>query len=561
MKLFKLVTALAIGSLCLSALIIPATAIPSSAAGQQEGFNISFEEITDGSQRHLQWSHTNCIPVTGETATVTYTMTKDGANIPLNGQTRLQLETNDAGTYHLDAVCNYSQWLAPVKKSMELKVSPLPQSPKPPENKPQDDEPFTLYFDKVGEGVDAKLAWRTTGCRAPSPATLTLTLTRDNTPINIDSLSELTLKDQPAGTYTIRATCSPEWLVPTTLTKSIVVSASQPDQPTPEPESTPDNEMAIDVAEFTESLTGRTLSWNVSGCSVTNRKTVNVSILFNGNKAQLRRSSRTESVNASQWPTGVYTIEAQCRSLDGHKVYSTQSRDITLTRANLPVTFAGEPLNYLIPRPGDRVRISSYPSHQQLLLTDGTKAEPFAPGEDVELFVTFDDSSERTSIGHITANNSGHVDTTIWIPLNEKATSFTIFAVGTTNKYQLDYRSLLTSKPAYGIKVSKADATVRNIRVSSYRNDELSSDNAFTKNSTITIKVLDPSGSVVMSTPATTTNDGSLDTVISLPSGLSDGRYTVIAATPLALRGNYSAYFYLKDNEAWAQWDTTYSTD
>lgn len=115
MKLFKLVAALAISSLALSSLLIPATATPSSAATEQDGFNISLEEITDGSQRHLQWSHTNCIPVTGETATVTYTLTKDGTDIPIKGLTQLQLQPSDAGTYHLDAVCVYSQWLQPVK--------------------------------------------------------------------------------------------------------------------------------------------------------------------------------------------------------------------------------------------------------------------------------------------------------------------------------------------------------------------------------------------------------------------------------------------------------------
>ncbi|QRV01910.1 hypothetical protein JTE88_07470 [Arcanobacterium phocisimile] len=109
--------------------------------------------------------------------------------------------------------------------------------------------------------------------------------------------------------------------------------------------------MEIISAAFTESETGRSLSWDVRGCSVQNKRTVVVDVLLGGRETKLRKTSRKENVNASQWPTGKYTVVAKCINIKTRETLHTKTLPLELTRANLATTFAGEELSYLIPRP------------------------------------------------------------------------------------------------------------------------------------------------------------------------------------------------------------------
>ncbi|OKL46235.1 hypothetical protein [Boudabousia marimammalium] len=548
-----------------SLMIVPGVAPASAATSSENGFSITLEEVRDGNSRHLEWRYDQCVPTAGETAKVTFSLAKEGTSIPIGESTRLELGAEEAGTYTLNATCKYSAWLAPEKRRVTLTIDALPAQPEvepaqpevepsqPGNNTNENEGPFTLYFDQAGEADEAKLTWRTTGCRAPQEPEISLK--RDGQTVDIVGLKELPLKDQPAGTYTMTAKCSPEWLAPTVLTKSVTVTKTADETPAePTPPAT-NSDLVIESAEFQESPVGRTFSWKATGCSAQNERSVKVSVLFNGHETSLLKSSRTETVNASQWPTGNYTVVAKCVSLKDQSVLQTLQKDVTLGRSNLPTTFAGRALNYLIPRPGDRVQISSYPTHNALILKDGTKAEPFKPGEEVKISFAFNDAEPLIEGPTLTADQDGHVETDLWIPLKSGAQSFTIFAVGQQSNSQLDYRSVIAPHSGHGISVAEVPGKPRSLKVVSYQPEGSAADRTFSKNTTISLEVVDSEGNTVATIPVTTTAAGTLDNEIQLPKSLTVGRYTIFAPTVLQARGDYAAYFYFKDGKAWAQWE------
>ncbi|WKD59142.1 LPXTG cell wall anchor domain-containing protein [Corynebacterium caspium] len=546
----KRITAL-FASMAIATAAIPAPALAAD-------FYINIKEETVGGKRLLTWESSGCTGSLGETPKVTLEVIKDGQKVSIDGQNQLEIKNSDAGKYVLNGTCQPSVWSAPIKLTHSVDISPIAE-------KDPNDGRLTLFFEKVGEGDDAKLTWRTTGCAADNkvnPGTLKLKLTRDGQELNIDGKTEYALKGEPAGNYTMEASCSYQWTQPQTVNKTIAVAGpagEQPVVPTPDAGDA-ENAMTIKEAVFAESGRGRTLSWDVEGCSVLNQKRVRTSVLFNDKKISLNRNSRKDSVNASQWPTGKYTVKAECVSLNDATVFATQTKEVELSRANLPVTFAGEPLGHLIPRPGDYVQVGTRPTHNAITLEDKSVAAPFQPGETVKLFINFD-NGERTEVSQLVADAEGHVETKLWIPFKENVHNFGIFAVGQTNNYQLDYQSVIAPTSGFGIKAEAVTGKNQDIRVISVAPADPQSDTAFAPNSKFELKILDPEGNIVQTQEVQATATGDLDVVVTLKEGLKEGRYTVLAPTVLSARGHYAAYFYYKNNKVWAQWEAPADED
>lgn len=337
------------------------------------------------------------------------------------------------------------------------------------------------------------------------------------------------------------------------------------------PAETPDEQpsyapLSIDAFGFSELMWTRELSWNVSGCSETNVVGVRTELFFNGTPVRIQAHSSAGKTNASQFPTGVYTLKAECHTVDlsgdpeKEQVLESASKDIVLSRANLSTGFFdGVALRQNVLRPGDRAEYSSIHSHNRIVLADEKVAGAFEPGESVEIFTELNGSG-RTKVDEKTADETGNIAGDVWIPFDENAQSFGIFAIGKTSGYQLDFQSVVAEKPAAGLVVS-AGSTPNTIAVESYDSSgdvNASGPSAFEKNSDVAIKVLDPTGAELPAAGiiASTSDKGALEKVeITLPGNVSDGRYTIMAPVPLFAGAEYAAYFYVKDGVVYPTWD------
>lgn len=444
---------------------------------------------------------------------------------------------------------------------------------------------FPVTVKVSGEGEARQLTW-THGCESTFGGTpaVTYTLKRGaETLVSKTSAASYTIGDR-GGDYTVIAECAPDPdFTPETFTSTGNVhvddaaapatppadpapapsdpapetpgtqtpNPTQPDAPQPTQPDTPPaaegTDLAFVYAGFSETATGRTLSWNVTGCDVMNEKTVEVTLLHNGVAFPVRADSRKDQTNASQFPTGVYTVRATCTDFMHRENYGYLDKEVTLTRANLQVTFAGDPLHQLIPRPGDTVSYSSIASHNGIRPVNGSTPGAFQPGEKVTLAVALNDG-EATVIETVTADTNGNIAGTITVPDGDENTrSFTVIATGQTTGYQLDYRSVVTTPDLNRIEASTADLRDHQVRVWSPPATDVYT---FLPGKPVTLTFLSQDGTKVFETTTTASEVGSIDLVVDLPKELTPGRYTVKAPAPLGFRDFYATYFTLAAPEA-----------
>ncbi|XCB29707.1 hypothetical protein RQN30_11100 [Arcanobacterium hippocoleae] len=400
--------------------------------------------------------------------------------------------------------------------------------------------PITLT--KSGSGAQTVLQWSMPDCK--SPYTPEFTLKRDGQPVLKKTKDTSYATNGQGGTYQVEGKCNRgEWLAPDPGKPSdpLVITTEDPQE----------NEMTIKTFAFSEIPTKRFLSWDVTGCSVRNKKTVKVELYLGDKQVSLKntQNGRKAAINSSTWPTGNYTLKAKFVSLDGKKKFNEVSATTKLTRANLELDFFGDKLDTHLPKPGDRVKLDSRPSHNGISLVDKSVPDAFEPGEKVEIKVLADGQPVGTPLT-VAANNGGRLLADLWLPITAKDT-YSVIAVGKNHGYQLDAVYEVQAPRSTQINVTSDEET---LRIVSTNTDPLSADKLFKPNSEVALRVLDPAGKEIAAPKVMAGADGNLNAPLELPKSLADGRYTVLAPGGIGSLGARAAYFYVLNGVAYKGW-------
>ncbi|WP_353066941.1 hypothetical protein [Arcanobacterium hippocoleae] len=414
-------------------------------------------------------------------------------------------------------------------------------------------EPMT--FTKQGTDKDTVLQWSFPGCNTKPNNKAIFDLYRDGQLVLDDTTETSYATKGVAGTYRLEGKCdrSANWLtalIGRPLTLEVAADTVNPKEDEILVDSK-ENEMTIKTFAFSEIPTKRSLSWDVTGCSVRNKKTVKVELYLGDKQVSLKntQNGRKAAINSSTWPTGNYTLKAKCVSLDGKKTFKETSATTKLTRANLGLDFFGDKLDTHLPKPGDRVKLDSRPSHNGISLVDKSVPDAFEPGEKVEIKVLADGQPVGTPLT-VAANNEGRLLADLWLPITAKDT-YSVIAVGKNHCYQLDAVYKVQAPRSTQINVTSDEET---LRIVSTNTDPLSTDKVFKPNSEVALRVLDPAGKEIAAPKVMAGADGNLNAPLELPKSLADGRYTVLAPGGIGSLGARAAYFYVLNGVAYKGW-------